>query len=156
VGPYWYIILPRCFRPTRTRTRRQSTSWFDLDLSSVLSTNDRLAPQVGFEPTTLRLTAECSTIELLRSTAGNFFPIITSNWPESCQIDSFAARGPTPRPAKPQAPTRGLYTISGSGTAAWSSAAIVSGLPGICGSPLRRKSRTHRPMPLSQLALLRE
>src|SRR5579863_4537260 len=27
----------------------------------------RLAPQVGLEPTTLRLTAECSTIELLRS-----------------------------------------------------------------------------------------
>ena len=26
----------------------------------------RLAPQVGFEPTTLRLTAECSTAELLR------------------------------------------------------------------------------------------
>ena len=26
-----------------------------------------LAPQVGFEPTTLRLTAECSAIELLRS-----------------------------------------------------------------------------------------
>src|ERR1051326_8007056 len=29
-----------------------------------------LAPQVGLEPTTLRLTAECSTIELLRSNAG--------------------------------------------------------------------------------------
>jgi hypothetical protein len=28
---------------------------------------DFLAPQVGLEPTTLRLTAECSTIELLRS-----------------------------------------------------------------------------------------
>ncbi len=28
-----------------------------------------LAPQVGFEPTTLRLTAECSTVELLRSIA---------------------------------------------------------------------------------------
>ena len=26
-----------------------------------------LAPQVGFEPTTLRLTAECSTVELLRN-----------------------------------------------------------------------------------------
>jgi hypothetical protein len=26
-----------------------------------------MAPQVGFEPTTLRLTAECSAIELLRS-----------------------------------------------------------------------------------------
>jgi hypothetical protein len=29
-----------------------------------------LAPQVGLEPTTLRLTAECSTIELLRSNTG--------------------------------------------------------------------------------------
>ena len=29
--------------------------------------SDALAPQVGLEPTTLRLTAECSTIELLRS-----------------------------------------------------------------------------------------
>ncbi len=28
---------------------------------------DLLAPQVGLEPTTLRLTAECSAIELLRS-----------------------------------------------------------------------------------------
>ncbi len=26
-----------------------------------------MAPQVGFEPTTLRLTAECSTAELLRN-----------------------------------------------------------------------------------------
>src|SRR5579871_1699138 len=31
---------------------------------------NNLAPQVGFEPTTLRLTAECSTIELLRSKVG--------------------------------------------------------------------------------------
>ena len=29
--------------------------------------NQRMAPQVGLEPTTLRLTAECSAIELLRS-----------------------------------------------------------------------------------------
>ena len=28
---------------------------------------DSLAPEVGLEPTTLRLTAECSAIELLRS-----------------------------------------------------------------------------------------
>ena len=28
-----------------------------------------MAPQVGLEPTTLRLTAECSAIELLRSMA---------------------------------------------------------------------------------------
>ena len=30
---------------------------------------ERLAPQVGLEPTTLRLTAGCSAIELLRSVA---------------------------------------------------------------------------------------
>ena len=29
-----------------------------------------MAPQVGLEPTTLRLTAECSAIELLRSVVG--------------------------------------------------------------------------------------
>src|SRR6185369_15676103 len=33
-----------------------------------------LAPQVGFEPTTLRLTAECSTVELLRSKSNEFLP----------------------------------------------------------------------------------
>jgi polyvinyl alcohol dehydrogenase (cytochrome) len=32
-----------------------------------------LAPQVGLEPTTLRLTAECSTIELLRSNGGHSY-----------------------------------------------------------------------------------
>src|ERR1700686_834483 len=31
---------------------------------------ERLAPQVGLEPTTLRLTAECSAIELLRNDCG--------------------------------------------------------------------------------------
>src|ERR1700744_3373407 len=31
---------------------------------------EELAPQVGLEPTTLRLTAECSAIELLRSVPG--------------------------------------------------------------------------------------
>jgi hypothetical protein len=30
-----------------------------------------LAPQVGLEPTTLRLTAECSAIELLRNTVAH-------------------------------------------------------------------------------------
>src|SRR6266566_9264130 len=31
----------------------------------------KLAPQAGFEPATLRLTAGCSTIELLRNRGGN-------------------------------------------------------------------------------------
>jgi hypothetical protein len=33
-----------------------------------------LAPQVGLEPTTLRLTAECSAIELLRSECATSLP----------------------------------------------------------------------------------
>jgi hypothetical protein len=33
-----------------------------------------LAPQVGLEPTTLRLTAGCSAIELLRSVAMRDYP----------------------------------------------------------------------------------
>ena len=37
-----------------------------------------MAPQVGFEPTTLRLTAECSTVELLRNTG--WASPITPSW----------------------------------------------------------------------------
>ena len=40
------------------------------------SYGNSLAPQVGFEPTTLRLTAECSTVELLRSNAGQISSIL--------------------------------------------------------------------------------
>src|ERR1700678_4480954 len=35
----------------------------------------RLAPRVGFEPTTLRLTAECSTIELPRNNLAQAFSL---------------------------------------------------------------------------------
>ena len=45
------------------------------DSSGACKSMKNLAPQVGLEPTTLRLTAECSTIELLRSKAGNSFAI---------------------------------------------------------------------------------
>ena len=34
-----------------------------------------MAPRVGFEPTTLRLTAECSTTELSRNSSYNYFSI---------------------------------------------------------------------------------
>ena len=40
---------------------------------------NNLAPQVGLEPTTLRLTAECSTIELLRSKCSDNFIINQSD-----------------------------------------------------------------------------
>ena len=45
-----------------------------------------MAPQVGLEPTTLRLTAGCSAIELLRSVAD----CGTADWP---QIHHIKARG---------------------------------------------------------------
>ena len=44
----------------------------------------RLAPQVGLEPTTLRLTAECSTIELLRSNFGGLLYYIRASF--DCQF----------------------------------------------------------------------
>jgi hypothetical protein len=44
-----------------------------------------LAPQVGLEPTTLRLTAECSTIELLRSGPAVVFAI-TADTLRCCQM----------------------------------------------------------------------
>src|SRR5579863_2253536 len=46
----------------------------------------RLAPQVGLEPTTLRLTAECSTIELLRIRAGRLLLIHYNILLQGCQI----------------------------------------------------------------------
>ena len=40
------------------------------------------APQVGFEPTTLRLTAACSAVELLRNSERNYnkWPIPVKQW----------------------------------------------------------------------------
>ena len=52
---------------------------------------ENLAPQVGLEPTTLRLTAECSTIELLRSKAEQVF-LFRSERLAACQTDA-ASRG---------------------------------------------------------------
>ena len=47
-------------------------------LQRVALNSEILAPQVGLEPTTLRLTAECSAIELLR----NKRPRIAANYAE--------------------------------------------------------------------------
>ena len=44
--------------------KKKSEPISDLEMSSDYMF---LAPQVGLEPTTLRLTAECSAIELLRN-----------------------------------------------------------------------------------------
>ena len=44
----------------------------DLAASHLIDFIVFLAPQVGLEPTTLRLTAECSAIELLRSDHQSF------------------------------------------------------------------------------------
>lgn len=70
-------------RTAARRTAPPSTDWFHTrhppasthpnegrcrePLGRTKSGGKGLAPQVGLEPTTLRLTAECSTIELLRS-----------------------------------------------------------------------------------------
>ena len=38
-----------------------------LELSDIAEPDKKITPRVGLEPTTLRLTAECSTIELSRN-----------------------------------------------------------------------------------------
>ena len=53
-----------------TATRYSSRYIQEMGLVGVICNyKKRLAPRVGLEPTTLRLTAECSTIELPRNTA---------------------------------------------------------------------------------------
>ena len=76
------FLEARC--PNLGQTKKQGTLKF-LAFS--------LAPQVGLEPTTTRLTAECSAIELLRNTdSGVFTPLI--------QWNPAATYSPGPCPAK--------------------------------------------------------
>jgi hypothetical protein len=57
-------------KPNSSKPRNTTVpSWF----AGYLQMDERMAPQVGFEPTTLRLTAGCSTIELPRK-AGSSLP----------------------------------------------------------------------------------
>ena len=58
------LFLPNSHQNSHT-SRNKNGSLLGRLVSSLFSLI--LAPQVGLEPTTLRLTAECSAIELLRS-----------------------------------------------------------------------------------------
>ena len=59
------------------RGKVQDERWPLASTNRPLVFGENLAPQVGLEPTTLRLTAECSTIELLRSMSAN---VASSVW----------------------------------------------------------------------------
>ena len=61
----------------------------DLAASYIADFKVFLAPQVGLEPTTLRLTAECSAIELLRS-------VEWSTSFETCHANPFIAKTVAP------------------------------------------------------------
>ena len=61
-------LLRRLVKKVLIHDRRTVEVWYGLPNSSQVSRPGDLAPQVGLEPTTLRLTAGCSTIELLRNT----------------------------------------------------------------------------------------
>ena len=77
--------------------------------SDIVSTSESLlAPQVGLEPTTLRLTAECSAIELLRNMkcgSDLLSRAVSSQVPSACWgLTSVFGMGTggTPRPLPPQ------------------------------------------------------
>ena len=75
-----------------------------------------MAPQVGFEPTTVRLTAECSTTELLRNNImfpkTHYHGVYESAW-----------RRPTLTGGNPQLPSalKSLTSVFGMGTGVTSS-----------------------------------
>src|SRR5262245_56556567 len=76
----WRIALSRCRLVIRMRPTRENAELLKECLGAKISVTqveaatlmtasmfEVLAPEVGFEPTTLRLTAGCSTVELLRN-----------------------------------------------------------------------------------------
>ena len=71
-GQYPYVPPSVFDRTTRLQGvdrngHRSRKNWVaEMGIASVYA-GKRMAPQVGLEPTTLRLTAECSAIELLRN-----------------------------------------------------------------------------------------
>src|SRR5215467_3054697 len=52
---------------SRARKGSKLVANWNVNLVDIAETRKKMAPQVGLEPTTLRLTAGCSAIELLRS-----------------------------------------------------------------------------------------
>jgi hypothetical protein len=83
-------IGARAFRTTRVECWKESQR-------SRNRTGSRgtpcLAPRVGLEPTTLRLTAGCSTIELPRNVTNN-----CRKGPASCQVGRASSAGPPDPP----------------------------------------------------------
>jgi hypothetical protein len=97
----------------------------------------RLAPEVGLEPTTLRLTAECSAIELLRSVHGTqrelrcASSVITNaaNWVKDIQRSCDALEA---RIAATYCSDLGVkqdgYVVAGEGTGRWIRTCSYDGL----------------------------
>ena len=77
------------FEPTVRLIRRthdfQSCSF---DHSDTYPGGTKMAPQAGFEPATLRLTAGCSTVELLRNVSGSERSLKTGSWGGKASTDS--------------------------------------------------------------------
>ena len=88
----------------------------DLAASYIVDFIVFLAPQVGLEPTTLRLTAECSTIELLRSGLAVAFAI-TADTLRRCQM-LCGARGPGALDSS-KSPVIGSWGLAASEPAFW-------------------------------------
>ncbi len=60
-------LLRRLVKKVLVHDKRTIEIWYALPNQASVRTPGHLAPRVGLEPTTLRLTAGCSTIELPRS-----------------------------------------------------------------------------------------
>src|SRR5437899_12718997 len=67
---WWGPLAPQLGIVNRYTHQRRSDSESTNQEGDPQITRKEMAPQVGLEPTTLRLTAGCSAIELLRSVFG--------------------------------------------------------------------------------------
>ena len=76
VNPQLYVTcVTESSNRERNREHGQNTdSCEECKLWNDYNVQKRMAPQVGLEPTTLRLTAGCSAIELLRSDGASDSP----------------------------------------------------------------------------------
>ena len=63
-------LLHRVVKEVRVHDRTTVEAFYAVPNLDAVRTQPRMAPQVGLEPTTLRLTAGCSAIELLRNNLG--------------------------------------------------------------------------------------
>ena len=89
-------VLHHLVKKVLVHDRRTVEVWYGLPNPPSVSRPGKLAPQVGLEPTTLRLTAGCSAIELLRNRVARSNSNTSGTNSHGQTAQCFKNRGPYP------------------------------------------------------------